>query len=369
MPEAAPIRLDHLHAGDCLDVLRTLPDASVDLVFADPPYNLQLRQELRRPDTSRVDAVDAAWDRFESLEAYDAFTRAWLTECRRVLKDTGAIWVIGTYHNIYRVGAALQDLGFWFLNDVVWVKSNPMPQFRGVRFTNAHETLLWCAKHRDQKRYTFHYQALKAANDDRQMRSDWLLPLCGGTERLRADGAKVHPTQKPEALLYRVLLATTNPGDVVLDPFFGTGTTGVVARRLGRRWIGIERDPAYRAAAEARLAAVVPHADTTDPEVLGRLRTRRNAPRVPLARLLEEGWLAPGATLRFRGDPARPAVLLANGELKVGEARGSLHRVGAQLAGTPSCNGWDCWHVEVDGAWVVLDTVRERLRRRDAAAD
>src|ERR687883_797176 len=255
---------DTIIQGDCLAELKKLPDRSVDLVFADPPYNLQLGGDLLRPDNSKVDAVDDHWDQFESFEAYDAFTRAWLKECRRVLKDDGALWVIGTYHNIYRVGAALQDLGFWMLNDVIWRKSNPMPNFRGRRFTNAHETLIWAARDEKAKGYTFNYEALKAANEDVQARSDWLIPLCTGDERLKgADGKKVHPTQKPEGLLARVLLSSSKPGDLVIDPFNGTGTTGAVAKRLGRRYIGFERDPAYAKAAEARIAAVEPLPDAT----------------------------------------------------------------------------------------------------------
>ena len=255
-PPAPDLALDTVLRGDCRTVLAALPEKSVDLVFADPPYNLQLSGDLLRPDRSLVDAVDDEWDQFADFAAYDAFTRDWLAACQRVLKDTGALWVIGSYHNIHRVGAIVQDLGYWILNEIVWIKANPMPQFRGVRFTNAHETLLWCKKSRDQKRYTFHYQAMKAANDGKQMRSDWHVPICSGRERLTVDGHKLHSTQKPEALLYRVLLASTNPGDVVLDPFFGTGTTGAVAKALGRHFVGIEQDEAYAAAAEARIAAV-----------------------------------------------------------------------------------------------------------------
>src|SRR5215468_7382963 len=279
--------------GDCIEQLARLPDKSVDLVFADPPYNLQLGGDLLRPDNSKVDAVDDAWDRFDSFEAYDAFTRAWLKECRRILKDNGAIWVIGSYHNIFRVGAALQDLGFWILNDIVWRKSNPMPNFKGTRFTNAHETLIWAAKGRGARRYTFNYDAMKMANDELQMRSDWTLPLCTGEERLKdAMGGKAHPTQKPEALLHRVILASTKPGDVILDPFFGTGTTGVVAKRLGRRFLGIERDGGYAAAARKRLAATL----QAEPEVVD-IRAKREEPRIPFGWLVERGLLAAGDLL------------------------------------------------------------------------
>src|SRR3954463_10138427 len=228
--------------GDCVAEMAKLPADSVDLVFADPPYNLQLQRDLKRPDDSKVDAVDDDWDQFASFAAYDAFTRAWLTACKRVLKPSGTLWVIGSYHNIFRVGTVLQDLGFWILNDIVWRKANPMPNFRGRRFTNAHETLIWAARSADAKGYTFNYEALKAGNEDCQFRSDWFLPICTGAQRLK-DGAgrKTHPTQKPEALLQRVLVSTTKPGDLVLDPFFGTGTTGAAAKRLGRAFLGIER--------------------------------------------------------------------------------------------------------------------------------
>ena len=290
----APLPLDSIILGDCIAAMNGLPEASVDLVFADPPYNLQLEGALRRPDNSLVDAVDDAWDKFASFAEYDAFTRAWLAACRRVMKPDATLWVIGSYHNIFRVGAELQDQGFWILNDIVWRKANPMPNFRGTRFTNAHETLIWAARDAGAKGYTFHYDALKAGNDDVQMRSDWFIPLCTGEERLKgADGRKVHPTQKPEALLARVLLASSNPGAVVLDPFFGTGTTGAVARRLGRRFIGIERDPAYAAAAEARIAAVEP----LDAAALAVAPEKRAEVRVPFLSLVERGLVHPGEVL------------------------------------------------------------------------
>jgi DNA modification methylase len=354
--------LDHIHQGDCRAVLAELPEKSVDLIFADPPYNLQLRQELRRPNQSVVDAVDDAWDQFGSFAEYDQFTREWLAACRRVLKDSGTIWVIGSYHCIYRIGTALQDLGFWLLNDVIWVRTNPMPQFRGVRFTNAHETLLWCAKSREQKGYTFNYHALKEMNDGKQMRSDWELPLCGGAERLRVNGEKLHSTQKPEALLYRVIMAASNPGDVVLDPFFGTGTTGAVAKKLGRRYIGVEREPRYIAAAEGRIAAIA--SGTADAEVYGARVTRRSAPRVPFAALLEAGMLTPGQRLFFGGRRERAATVLADGMLRTAEgARGSIHQIGALVGGLPACNGWDHWFFEDEGGeLVVIDVLRERIR-------
>lgn len=362
--------LDHIYSGDCREVLASLPEQSVDLVFADPPYNLQLKNELLRPNMTKVDAVDDDWDHFADFAAYDQFTREWLAGCRRVLKDTGTLWVIGSYHNIYRVGTALQDLGYWFLNDVVWIKTNPMPQFRGVRFTNAHETLLWCKKTRDQKKYTFNYHAMKAANEDKQMRSDWELALCTGPERLRAKGEKVHPTQKPEALLYRVLLASTKPGDVVLDPFFGTGTTGAVAKKLNRQFIGIEQDTTYIEAAKARLAMIEPSL-FDDPEIFGLLETKRSVPRIAFSALLENNLLLPGQTLFFNRRTDRTAIVLADGSLRTADGmRGSIHKIGSLIGNLPSCNGWEHWYFQNDhGELVVLDSLREQLRCDQKAAN
>jgi modification methylase len=349
--------LDALLAGDCIEVMRALPAESVDLVFADPPYNLQLRGELHRPDNSRVDAVDDSWDRFASFAAYDDFSRAWLAAARRLLKPDGAIWVIGSYHNVFRLGTALQDAGYWLLNDVIWRKTNPMPNFRGKRLTNAHETLIWAAKS-GQSRYTFNYEAMKALNDGIQMRSDWLIPLCTGAERLKtADGDKAHPTQKPEALLHRVLVASTRPGDVVLDPFFGTGTTGAVAKRLGRRFLGIEREPAYIAAAEARIAAVRP----LDAEAAAITTPKRAEPRVAFGQLVERGLLAPGETLHSLNG-RQTARIRADGTLIAAEVRGSIHQVGAALEGAPSCNGWTYWHIRRDGVSVPIDLLRQQVR-------
>ncbi len=362
--DSPPLALDIIHQGDCITVLDTLPEKSVDLIFADPPYNLQLRKELRRPNQTLVDAVDDDWDKFTDFAAYDEFTRRWLTACRRVLKDTGTLWVIGSYHNIYRVGAALQDLGFWFINDIVWDKVNPMPQFRGTRFTNAHETLLWCKKSQRQKRYTFNYHAMKSMNDGKQMRSDWEIPICTGSERLTVDGKKAHSTQKPEALLYRVILSSSNPGDVVLDPFFGTGTTGAVAKKLGRRFIGIEREAAYVRAAQARID-MIPAAQF-DEQVYGKIPTRRSAPRVPFATLLEHGYLTPGQTLYFNAQRDSIATVLADGSLVLpsGE-RGSIHALGAKLTGRASANGWDQWYFAdaESGALHPIDLLRERFRQ------
>ena len=344
--------------GDCVAEMAKIPAASVDLVFADPPYNLQLQGDLKRPDNSRVDAVDDDWDKFSSFAAYDDFTRAWLTACRRAMKPNATLWVIGSYHNIYRVGALLQDLGFWILNDVVWRKSNPMPNFRGRRFTNAHETLIWAAREAAKRDYTFNYEALKAGNDDVQMRSDWFIPLCTGEERLKGrDGKKLHPTQKPEALLARVILSASRPDDLVLDPFCGTGTTGAVARRLGRRFIGIERDADYAAAATARIGAAEPLA----PATLAKFMTAREAPRVPFATLIERGLVTPGIKLVDAKGRHR-ALVRADGAIALGEAVGSIHRIGALAQGLEACNGWTFWHIETPRGLTVIDALRARVR-------
>jgi modification methylase len=389
--------LDRILEGDCLAHLKSLPAASIDLVFADPPYNLQLGGDLLRPNNTTVDGVDDAWDKFASFDDYDRFTRAWLNEAQRVLKPNGAIWVIGSYHNVFRLGAALQDLGFWIQNDVVWRKTNPMPNFRGKRFTNAHETLIWASRDKDAKP-TFNYEAMKAFNDDIQMRSDWLIPICAGPERLKdGNGRKAHPTQKPEALLHRVILATTNPGDVILDPFFGSGTTGAVARRLGRHFIGIERDKDYAKAAAHRIARVVP----CDPTTLETQRSKRAEPRVPFGAVVELGLLEPGTRLwdekgrvfaEVRADGtlaltpksfAHPQTRLPRGvrpgaaaarsikraELEAADIsppvqQGSIHRMGAAVQGTNACNGWTFWHFEADGALKPIDLLREEARRQ-----
>ena len=349
---------DVIHRGDCIEVLKSLPDASVDMVFADPPYNLQLGGDLLRPDNSKVDAVDDDWDKFASFGDYDAFTRAWLAECRRVLKPEGSIWVIGSYHNVFRLGSAIQDLGFWVLNDIIWRKSNPMPNFKGTRFTNAHETLIWAAKSRDQKRYTFNYDALKAFNEDTQMRSDWTFALCTGEERIKdADGKKAHPTQKPEALLHRVLLSATRPGDVILDPFFGTGTTGAAAKRLGRHYIGIERDETYVEVAETRIASVIP----TRPEDLMVTGSKRAEPKVPFGALVEAGLLQPGDRL-YCPKGEREARVRADGSLVHGSLSGSIHKLGALLENAPACNGWTYWRFKTDQGLKSIDALRSEVR-------
>ncbi len=345
--------LGQILQDDCVAAMKCLPDACVDMVFADPPYNLQLGGDLFRPEGSRVDAVDDAWDKFDTFAAYDEFTRAWLGEARRILKPNGTLWVIGSYHNIFRVGAALQDAGYWILNDIIWRKSNPMPNFRGTRFTNAHETLIWASRSEDS-RYTFNYRAMKALNDELQMRSDWVIPICGGGEREKQDGIKAHPTQKPEALLYRVLLASTKKGDVVLDPFFGTGTTGAVARRLGREWIGIERETRYIEVAKARIASTLP----LDESAMRTMGARGSQPKVPFGALVESGMIVPGAELTDSKRRWR-AEVRADGTLEIAGTQGSIHKIGAGLQNAPSCNGWTFWHVEREGALVVLDTLRQ----------
>ena len=357
--------LDRVLVGDCVAELEKLPANSVDVIFADPPYNLQLAGELHRPNNTRVDGVDAAWDRFAddsddplaSFSAYDAFTREWLAAARRVLKDNGSIWVIGSYHNIFRVGTALQDLGFWVLNDIIWRKTNPMPNFRGTRFTNAHETMIWCSKDKDARGVTFNYEAMKALNEGVQMRSDWTLPLCTGPERIKKDGKKAHPTQKPEALIYRLLLASTRPGDVILDPFLGSGTTAAVAKKMGRHFIGIERDKTYAAVAKERIKKAEPPEDIADFDI----PQKRNEPRVPFGTLLERGLIEPGTRLfdtrkRFFAKVRADGTLIAEGR------RGSIHKVGAEVQGAPACNGWTFWHYEEKGGAQPLDHLRQVVR-------
>jgi modification methylase len=344
--------------GDCVAELAKLPAESIDLVFADPPYNLQLQGDLKRPDDSLVDAVDDEWDRFSSFAAYDAFTRAWLLACRRVMKPAATLWVIGSYHNIFRVGALLQDVGYWILNDVIWRKSNPMPNFRGRRFTNAHETLIWAAREQGSKGYTFNYEALKAGNDDVQMRSDWTIALCTGEERLKdRAGKKLHPTQKPQALLARVMLASSRPDDLVLDPFCGTGTTGAVAKRLGRRFIGVERDAAYAAAAQKRISGVEP----LPASAIALFVTAREAQRVPFSALLERGMILPGALLCDAKRKVQ-ALVRADGAIALGARVGSIHRIGALAQGLDACNGWTFWHVVTPKGLVSIDELRAEVR-------
>jgi DNA modification methylase len=340
--------------GNCIEILDSLPENSVDLVFADPPYNLQLQNDLYRPNMSKVDAVKNSWDKFSSFAEYDVFTCAWLSACQRVLKETGTIWVIGSYHNIYRVGSIMQDLGFWILNDVVWIKTNPMPNFRGVRFANSHETMLWAQKKKGAK-YTFNHHSMKALNDDLQMRSDWTLPLATGKERIKSNGTKAHPTQKPEALLYRVILSASNKGDVILDPFFGSGTTGAVAKKLGRNFIGIERDRKYIKVAQKRIDEVIPASE----ESLAIENPKQ--PRIPFGNLLENGFLRPGQTLYFAKN-SRTAKVLANGHIKCGKIIGSIHAVAKELSNNAPANGWIMWMYEENSEKKVIDELREKIR-------
>ena len=356
--------LNTILKGDCVAALEALPDNSVDLIFADPPYNLQLNGDLHRPDQSMVDAVDDHWDQFESFAAYDAFTRAWMLAARRVLKPTGSIWVIGSYHNIFRVGSIMQDLGFWLLNDIVWRKNNPMPNFRGRRFQNAHETMIWASKDAKSKGYTFNYEAMKASNDDLQMRSDWLFPICTGGERLKDEnGDKVHPTQKPEALLARILMASSKPGDVVLDPFFGSGTTGAVAKLLGRNYVGIEREQKYIDAASARIAAVEPHGKAELTVMTG----KRAEPRVAFVSLIESGLMKPGTVLTD-AKGRHGAIVRADGTLAVNGTAGSIHKMGATVQGLDACNGWTYWHFDQNGKREPIDVLRKEIRDGMAAA-
>lgn len=353
--------------GDCIEVMQLLPEKSIDMVFADPPYFLQLNQELWRPNQTRVQAVEDEWDQFDDWQAYDRFSQSWLAACKRVLRDNGTIWVIGTYHNIYRIGSIMQDLGFWFLNDVVWIKTNPMPNFRGVRFANAHETLIWASKKKGVK-YTFNYQAMKTMNDDLQMRSDWTMPICTGAERIKIDGKKAHSTQKPLALLYRILLASTQPGDIVLDPFFGTGTTGVCAERLHRHWIGIEKESKYIKIAQQRIAEVESH--PYDEQIYKVKSGENKHPRIPFASLLEQGMLTPGQRLYFKANRDQFAVVKSNGHLIHGDLEGSIHLVGRQLLNNIPCNGWEVWFYEdTRKSLHPIDLLRREIRKKFNATD
>ena len=352
------LKLNQILEGDSVEMMRTIPNNSIDVIFADPPYNLQLAGNLLRPNNTKVDAVDEEWDQFESFAQYDKFTRSWLNEARRVLKETGTLWVIGSYHNIFRVGTSLQDMGFWILNDIIWRKTNPMPNFRGKRFTNAHETLIWCSKSQDAKA-KFNYDAMKSLNEDLQMRSDWLLPICAGPERLKDEktGRKAHPTQKPEALLHRVILSSSDPNDVILDPFFGSGTTGAVAKKLCRNFVGIERDINYINVAKKRLQEVV----VPDDVDLLKTPSKKNEPRIPFGWLVERGLLEPGTVLSDTRN-RHTAKVRADGSIISSQHRGSIHRVGALVQDAPACNGWTFWHLNVEGKKMPIDILRQKLR-------
>lgn len=352
--------LNQILLGNSLEILADLPSHSVDIVFADPPYNLQIQQDLMRPNQTLVDAVDDEWDKFEDFASYDEFTRTWLLQCRRVLKENGTIWVIGSYHNIFRVGTIMMDLGFWVLNDVVWYKTNPMPNFRGTRFTNATETMIWAKRSQEQKKYTFHYHSMKSFNDDKQMPNVWHIPICTGAERLKVNGRKAHSTQKPEALLRRVILASTNRGDIILDPFFGSGTTGAVAKKLGRHFIGIEREPDYVAVARERLENIVPtlfEDNTTD------IPNKRLQPRVSFGSLVEIGYLDSGQTI-YSKDMRYKATILSDGRISYNNQSGSIHKIAAGINNKDAFNGWDYWYVMGDeGVLLSIDDLREKYRR------
>jgi len=351
--------LNKIVNGNSLKILKTIPNKTFDLVFVDPPYNLQIGKKLKRPDDSKVNGVNDEWDQFESFNDYDNFCKFWLTECKRVLKDNGSIWVIGTYHNIFRLGYHIQNIGYWILNDVIWKKNNPMPNFRGTRFTNAHETLIWASKHKKSK-YTFNYQSLKCLNDDLQMRSDWTLPICNGNERIKKNGKKVHSTQKPESLLHRILLASTNKDDFVFDPFLGTGTTAIVAKKLGRNYFGIEKEKKYFKTAKQRLEKTMKIED----HYLDTIKNNRSKPRVPFGSLIEMGILEPGMTL-FDSKKKYNVKIMADGSIKYKNSEGSIHKIAAGIMGTESCNGWTYWHYNLDGATVPIDRLRQRLIPRN----
>jgi len=353
------IKKNSILHGDSLELLKQIPDKSVDLVFADPPYNLQLKDTLYRPDQTTVEAVTNDWDKFDTYETYDQFCLEWLIECKRILRDGGALWVIGSYHNILRLGTSIQNLGFWILNDIIWHKTNPMPNFRGTRFTNAHETLLWCTTSRKAK-YTFNYQNLKELNEGKQMRSDWHIPICAGKERLRKDNhQRSHPTQKPEALLYRILLASSQKGDLILDPFLGSGTTAVVAKKLQRNFIGIEQDKDYITLAQKRLNETQVLKDN----LVTLTQSRKDLPKVPFGELVEQGIIPPGAVLTDAKERFKATVTI-DGSLKIDTLSGSIHQVGAKLQGLPSCNGWDFWHVKNKTSSILLDHVRGDYRNK-----
>ena len=348
--------INKIENGDSIEILKRIPDKSFDLVFADPPYNMQIGEKLTRPDDSKVDGVNDKWDQFSSFEHYDKFSKSWLKECKRILKDNGSMWVIGTYHSIFRLGYHIQNLNYWILNDVIWRKNNPMPNFKGTRFTNAHETLIWASKNK-KSRYTFNYQSLKCLNDDLQMRSDWILPICNGKERLKKDGKKIHSTQKPEALLHRIILATTNKGDSIFDPFLGTGTTAVVAKKLGRKYFGVEKNKKYFQAAKQRINETLEIKD----DYLDILPNNKSKPRVPFGSLIEMGLIKPGTTL-FDVKKRYNAKIMVDGSLKCQKAEGSIHKVAAKIIGAESCNGWTYWHYISGNDLKPIDNLREKLR-------
>ena len=354
-----PSFFNNIVNGDCLKEIKKIPEKSFDLVFADPPYNMQIGETLTRPDASKVNGVFDNWDQFNSFKHYDDFCKSWLIECKRILKDNGSIWVIGSYHNIFRLGYHLQNLNYWLLNDVIWRKNNPMPNFRGTRFTNAHETLIWASKNQKSK-YTFNYQSLKCLNDDLQMRSNWNLPICNGSERLKKNGKKIHSTQKPESLLHRVLLASTNKGDYILDPFLGSGTSAAVAKKLGRNYLGIEKEKNYFKIATQRIKKVKPIEDN----FLATLKNNRSKPRIPFGSLVELGIIKPGTNI-FDSKKKINAKIMVDGSIKYQQTEGSIHKVAAQILGAESCNGWTFWHYNINGSTFPIDNLRQRLISRN----
>ena len=349
--------LNKIIKGDSIESMRSLPDDSIDVIFADPPYNLQLKNDLSRPDSSKVNGVTEDWDRFKSFEEYDKFTKDWISEAQRILKPEGTIWVIGSYHNIFRVGNAMQNLGFWILNDIIWHKSNPMPNFKGTRFTNAHETIIWASKNHNSK-YNFNYHAMKSLNEGIQMRSDWYIPICSGGERIKdSNGNKIHSTQKPEALLYRVLLSSSKKDDIILDPFFGTGTTGAVAKKLGRNFIGLEREDIYINAAKKRIKKI----DSPDEQFLSTTVSKKTQKRVPFGSLVENGLIKPGAVLRGPKSLKSKkfmATVRADGSLSMNGESGSIHQMSAKVQGKETSNGWTFWHLEKEGKLELIDDLR-----------
>jgi len=348
--------LNKIVHGNSLELIKKIPDKTFNLIFVDPPYNLQIGKNLKRPDNSKVNGVHDKWDQFRNFKDYDNFCKVWLTECKRILKDNGSIWVIGSYHNIFRLGYLLQNLDYWILNDVIWRKNNPMPNFKGTRFTNAHETLIWAAKNKTSK-YTFNYQSLKCLNDDLQMRSDWTFPICGGKERLKKNGKKIHSTQKPEALLHRIILATTNKNDSIFDPFLGTGTTAVVAKKLGRKYFGIEKDNKYFETANER----VNRTKLIEESYLDTLKNNKSKPRIPFGSLVELGIIKPGTKI-FDQNKKINAKIMVDGSIKYQHTEGSIHKIAAKIIGTESCNGWTYWYYQSGNSLRSIDELRQRLR-------
>ncbi len=363
MPEKlGPFELNKIYAGDCIELMKEISDNSVDLIFADPPYNLQLNNELYRPNQTKVDAVNDEWDKFSSFEEYDEFSRNWLSECKRILKDTGSIWVIGTYHNIFRLGTIMQNLGFWILNDIIWIKTNPMPNFKGTRFNNAHETLIWATKSSNSK-YTFHYHSLKIFNDDLQMRSDWIIPICQGGERVKLNGKKAHSTQKPEELLYRIIISTTNPGDIVFDPFSGSGTTAAVAKKLGRKYLAFEKDKTYVKISLERLKKIKP----LDKDLI-EYKVEKRLARIPFGNLVEKGLIKPGELI-YSKDLKHKSKVLSDGSIQYRDVVGSIHKISAFILNRERNNGWEFWFVKRKNKLISIDEVRLKYYKENFNVD